>query len=816
MNKLLVQLVLVISSVILFTGCTTGGSETDAVETDVFFGPLPKGLPVFVEIIEPYFNTSKADETAIALFSYKPKTSANVPASEKEVFSTDSNVFVTLNTIEDTLGRSEFTLLVKNDSVYLVNHLSNEIRLLNHFTTKVCEIIPTERVIESVIENADPLLEERVLTVLHAELVYVMTEETNSDCNGDGKRRFYALPLDHQLEVSVDEDGELNNLELVMESLARSKLIFGWKPDPDNAGKDRLEYAYLGYGVEEKKLKLFDKNKEVIWSQNRVIQSLVETELNPGISSTDYFFHIEALENYQYLVQLGWDVFVVDAGLDLINKPFNQIDKVLADRTVQLSSEKFIANSEYLARTEVAAKTVFDDENLFIIDNAKIYHLLYQANVPARNPSKITSVVNQNLSSIDGKEHMLRHSFSQFDLKTCDNSDLPCLAAQDVSAQAWQFFTRCEDQDDCSAVTEVNDYCETFEERLQTQPNEPLCSASNYLHISELNDASNDATLLAYMQYDKYTQHLDLTLHNDLLYVTAKMDQKDILLSYDYNIDFTAPKLLREHVLFGKSATLAGMDAYFVNDSLFLTALQRGASRSHECYKNYQKVICDPSDMITTGSGGFCTGKDLLDGKCTNQFREYESKALFCSASQLADLSCSDANLSQLNDLAIETENLNINEDAKWLKLYDYKSSSELMYLLIGDNALALDNNQLDEGKLYSPSLYDFDSTIMQKGNLLTSLQGPIEQVVGGWLSKGPIEEVVDKGLESGVSEVFGRMNVISEEVKQYRGTKGLTESALSTYLLELTLKDETSVRPDIMAPKVAERLFERPSIVIN
>lgn len=810
MNKLLFQLVLVISSVIFFSGCTSGGSELVEEEVATIFGPLPTGLPVFVDIDEPYLSTSSSNGNATALFSYKPQDSAAESSTKNEIFSTESNIIVALNTIDDNdnLGGSEFTLLVKNDSVYLVNHLSNEIRLLNHFTTKVCEIIPVERVLESVIENADPLLEERVLTVVHAELVYVMTVDTSFGCNSDGKRRFYELPLDHQLEVSADEDGEINNLELVMESKARSKLIFGWVPDINNVLQDKLEYAYLGYGGEQKKLKLFDENRKEKWSQDRIIQGLVETELDSAITNTDYFFHIEELENYQYLVQLGSDIFVVDAGLELINKLPNQISTILADRTAQLSLEAFEANSNDIGRSEIAVKTVFDDENLFMINDAKIYHLLYQTNVPVRNPLKVTRVVNQNPSSIDGNEHLLRHSFSQFDLKTCDNSDLPCLAAQDVGAQDWQFFTLCEEQFGCSVVSEVNEYCETLAEKLQTQSTEPLCTASNYLHISELNDTSNDATLLAYMQYEKYTQHLDLTLYNDQLYMTVKMDQKDILLSYNYSIDFTAPKLLRENVLFGKSASLVGMDAYIHDNNLYLTALQQGAIRSNECYKSYKKVTCDLSDLEKEGSANSCSGKDLAEGECTNQFREYESKALFCSASQLDDLSCSDANLSQLNDLAIETENSSVNEDAKWLKLYDLESSSELMYLLTGDHDLALANNQLDEGKLYSASLYTFDLVGMQKGSLLGSLDGSIENVVGGWRSKDP---------EIGLSEVFGRINVISEEIIQSEGSASTTESALTTYFLEQTFEDEGSDMPDFnKAPKVAERLFERPSIVIN
>ncbi len=818
MNKLLVQLVLVISSVIVISGCNSGGSLPAEEEVDVFFGPLPAGLPVYVEIVEPYFDTSESDDSEIALFSYKPQDSAADSSTQNQIFSSDSNIFVSLNTLDDSNnpGQTEYTALVKNDSVYLVNHLNNEIRLLSHFTTKVCELIPSEKPEESL-ESLGPDSSGRVLTVLHDKLIYVMTVETSTSasgaspsCTSGGKKRFYALPLDHQLDASVDEDGQIDALELVTEAQARSKLIFGWVPDPDNAAKEILDYAYLGYGGAEQKLKLFDKSGELVWSQHRVIESFT-FDIDSSAPSVEYFFHVEALENYQYLVQLGLDVFVVDAGRDLISKPFNQIEYILSDRVLALSAKDVIANTadwDYLTRSQFAAKTVYDDDNLFIIDDSKIYQLLYQQGAPARNPTITTRVVKQDPLNIDGKEHLVRKQFSQFDLKSCASSDnyQTCFAAHDVEAQAWQFFTPCEDEFGCDSTTEVLDNCETLTEKQQTQSNEPLCSASYWWHISELNNPANDAALIAYMQYEDYIQDTDFTLNNGLLYVKAKMDQKDILLSYDFNQDFIAPKSLREHVLFGKRASLVGMDPYFVNNNLFLTALQGQALRSYECYKNYQKVTCLLHKFDDVEFKGACTGKDLSEGKCTAQFREYESKAFYCNESKLENLTCSDTSLDQLNSLAIEMED----EDAKWLKLYDYESDSDLIYLLIGEHDLARDNNQLDEGKIYLPALYKFDMTTGQKVEEAVAFfeSGSIEQVVGGWLYKTPTMVA---------SEVFGRINVISDEVVQHQGTKPINESALVTYLLEQSFEDEAAVIPEfIKAPKVAERLFERPATYTN
>ena len=183
---------------------------------------------------------------------------------------------------------------------------------------------------------------------------------------------------------------------------------------------------------------------------------------------------------------------------------------------------------------------------------------------------------------------------------------------------------------------------------------------------------------------------------------------------------------------------------------------------------------------------------------CTNQFNEYESKAIFCTANQIADLSCSDAALNQLDSLTIE----NSDEDAKWLPLYDYVTKAQLIYLLVGDHTLALESGNLDEGKLYAPSLYSVDPSTGQKNTRLASMSGSVEQVVGGWLAKD---------ISLGVAEVFGRINVITEEISQDSVSNSSPQSKLSTYMLEQTFENSISTEPDVIkVPKVAERLFDR------
>ena len=807
MNKLLVHLVLVVSSIILISGCTSGGSEIAEEEVDAFFGPLPSGLPVFVDIDEPYLGTSSLNEDELALFSYAPQETAASSATDlgTEVFSTDSNIAVSLNTqpdSADSASRSEFTLLVKNDSIYLVNHLSDEIRLLNHFTTQVCDILPIDIVKESV----NSATNQRVLATFHAERVYIVTADdggTTTACNVDSKKRYYELPLDHQLEPSVAEGGTSAVINLVSESLARSKLIFGLVPDPDDSAKDIMDYAYLGYDSESKFLSLFDKDRDLVWTQKRVLQEFDRVDFGQGQVSPKYMFHVRQLSNQFYLIQLGLDVFVVDSGLDLLSKKQSDVATILADKVVSLAVGR---SSEFIYASP--AYSLVDNDDLIIVDNAKIYHIPYLANATVRVSSQDTRIVHHDPISIDSKQYLYTPSFSQFDLKQCDG-DIECQEANDVEAQNWQFFTPCEEQYGCSVAVDVDDLCETYDEWIQTQSNRTRCTPSDYQHIAELNKVANDASLLAYMQYaEKYVRQNHFILNNDQLFITARMSQKDVFLGYNFKLDFSQPKLLREHVFIGKRASLLGMEPRMLNNNLFLTALQASSTKFNECYKNGQKVSCQLGDL-DTGSSNNCTGKDLADGICTNQFQEYESIALFCSSEQLNNLSCSDMNLAQLNDLAVEAED----EDAKWLSLYDYSSASYKMYLLAGLHESAVDNNLLDEGKLYSPYLYSIDETNGQIENEMSSFDGSVERVVGGWLSKEPefiSGEPVEPAL--GVPEVFGHIDVISQEIKQTGGLKISKESSLVTYLLEQTFEGSSPLEPKpitaIKSPKVAERVF--------
>ena len=807
MNKWLVRFFLVISSIILISGCTSGGSLPAEEEKDDFFGPLPSGLPVFVEIDEPFLSTSEASTGETALFSHKSQETTSGKASNDEVFSSNIDLIVALNTTADNSGENEITLIAKNDSIYSVNHETNELRFLTHFTTQVCEILPIQKVTEiegeMLDETANQIVPTLTLTTLHDERVYVVTADDGQSVNAcenvEGKKRYYELPLDYQVDLGVDDDDEINPLNLVDESLARSKLIFGWVPDApvNNVSKDKIDYAFLGFDSESQYLTLYDKEKNIIWNQKRQLQAFDVIDLGQGRKSSKYIFNVQALEDQFYLVQLGLDIFVVDSGLELLTKLQSQSEKILTDKVLTLSALQSSDKTYALP-----AVIHYDDQNLFIFDqDNKIYRSEYLASARVIDSVKRTFFKGQNPINFDDKTHeerKLLHNFSQFNLKGCESDDTECQAAHDVEALDWQFFTACEEQYGCSVEVNVDDFCETLAEKQQTQSNRTLCSPTNYQHIAELNDTANDASFQAYMQYaDKYVSKKIFQVNGDQIFLTARMDHKDVFLAYNFNIDFSQPKSLRENVFFGKRASLVGMDANIFGNNLYLTALQQSSVRSNECYKNGQKVTCELGELAKEGSIASCTGRDLNEGKCTNQFKEYESKALFCTEAQLDDMSCSDFNLSQIDSLAVES----LEEDAKWLSLYDYPTGANKMFLLVGSNTLAVENYILDEGRLFEPSLYSVDTSTGQKDDLITTLEGPIEQVVGGWLSR---ETTI------GVSEVYGHINVIAEEIKQIGGTNSTSDSILDTYLLEQIQDDSDPLNPfDItIAPKVGQRFF--------
>jgi len=771
MTRRWAQLVTVILMGYLLTGCPSkeGAEPVDDPET-FFQNPLPLGKPVYTDIVEPFFGLTDGDEDdSLSLISYDPAqdTSAFDPDTLLEkgldnpafIFNSDVGEIVSLDLDPDDENATELSVLINDDSIYTVDHRNGQLRLLKHFTNQVCEIIPAEIV--------DTTTDAGLTThsVRHADWVYVMTadetEESDDCANPDAIKRFYELALNYQFnavesEICIEDGGtstsadcRTNELPIVNESLARAELVFGWH-------ENELKVGYLGYGQAESLLRFFDRDRTQLWAQPRVLQSFAVVTQN-GETTPETLFHLEPLASFQYLLQLGRDIFVFDAGEALFDKDFNDQATILTDRTHHL--ETVIAQSGSVEIIQ-PVDMQFDSNDLVIRDQNKFYRYRYLS-APLATPGYQV----EDLRDI-GVESQLAESivpFSQFDLRDCATSadEAACDAAHDVDDDNWQFIADCSLATDCSFETPASEDCDTPAEILVNPTLDNPCDPGNYLHLSELDSPANNTEFRGYMQYvSDYARSLEYEMQEDVIYLTVRMQEKDILLRYFFNVDLSDPKASREQVIWGERLAHQGLMAFFNDGNLYTTTLRATATRSDQCYKNYQRVECDLGELVESGSASVCTGFDLSEGSCTNEFVEYESQALFCDSDQLLTATCSDDQLIPANTLASEADD----EDAKWIELVDADGDSDIYILLADESNTAYDG----EGVLANPDVYAVDD-LTGAPNLAATLgtvPGEVEAVRTGWW----------KNTE------LGRLPLISEEVIQTGG--GALASAKSRRVL--------------------------------
>jgi hypothetical protein len=763
MRSVLAQLSVIISVSLLLTACPSNeGAKTVSDPENFFVGPLPQGLPVFLEINEPYWahdhsshQTSDTEsEGSLSLYSVALPVEGNVANDPVAIFSVSSDQVTSLNTVpdENDQARTDISILVSDGNVYKVDHQkgadnSGSIRLLNHFVNKICEIIPVDVVVPTPSLSAH----EVTHTVLHSdEIIYVVTVEgavTDQDCTDPANfKRYYELPLNFQFNAHDDDESKTNELKPpVSESLARGKLMFGWVDDEvtDLIDDQRLTYGYLGYASTEKKLRFYDEERLEQWCQPRGLQTFDVEEIAPGKYSKAYVFELTELEQQQYQLQMGLDVFLFDSTTEIFSKPKNVslcelgstpdtksasdifIENILTDRIFK--TDIVLAGTEGTNETVKSVVTLSDDDEVVIVDDSKVYRYTYFVVVSQRSA----------------------YPFSQFDLKLCTtfSNASECNDAHDIEANDWQFITGCDADKGCSLAVDRADFCATADE-LVADPNAgSLCTVLDYRHLEELNNASNDAEFRGFMQYDRdFMNSLAFTLHDDSLFITTRMTEKEILLRYFYNVDLAGVKADRETVLFGEHKRHFGFDVYISDDNLFATVLWETQKRENECYKNYLPVECNLGKQIK-GAVDECTAFDLTEDTCFNGFQEYESMALFCSALELSNGGCNDDNTK------IATNSLVVNgggKSAKWLRMLDLSSNAttkSVMYLLTDDKS-----TEVDEGVLTNPMLHVFDNIVeeLDADNLLGQLNGNVESVGSGWVS----------------TDNLARFDVINQEVK--------------------------------------------------
>jgi hypothetical protein len=794
MKKLFDQLSLVMVFVIFLAACTGRDATTTERESgENFITPLSKGLPVYTEVDEAFFSQSNnaADSEnssvpngSLSLFSLHTAEDVLTPSELAYIFHSDDNIVLALNTVDSIDNKANVSLLVKDDDVYSVDHNSNELRKVRHFTSQICELIPIEIVRSSV--DGEGVNKSETLQLYHDEKIYVVTADSKDEgdpcVNPTAEKSYYELPLSYKFNSSVSDDTTTTDLRLVSEALARSAIIYGWVDDPAVPGNSILDYGYLGYSVSEAALKFFDNGRLEQWSQSRFLETFSVVSLNSSYTPA-YLFKLTQLEHYQYMLQLGLDIFVFDSSSAIFAKNSSDVESILVDRTFKASP---LNVENVLSDLIQPVDAYFDDDDLVLLDDSKIFNYKYVENITPPSSVSHQFIVKKVVSfSIDQTEHLNKRPFSQFDLQPCDDEDAACQSAHDIESASWQLITACDSSFGCELNNTVGDYCETLAEKQVSQSDEALCTPSNYLHISELNLPGNDAEFRGFIQYGAdYINDLEVILHDNSLFITARMKEKEVLVKYHYQASLNVPKPSRETVLFGARKTMQGLEVLIEKNNLFLNTLLPGSTRSNECYKNYQQVECDLGNFTDKSTNRECTGQDLAGGLCFSSFREFESSAVFCSAESLSDETCND------DSIAVEGEA----EDAKWLKVFDQTNSevdARAILLLKGDHLSALESKTLDEGILSDPELFLVNASTGSNIDSLGILFGQVERVVGGVLYR------------SSDSKVDGYVDVISHEVVQATAGSGNSSRSFSQLEKHALMQLPSASNASVNVPRI-------------
>ena len=746
----------------------------------------------------------------------------------------ESGLVVSLDTEFGANLQPEFTLYIEQDSLFSINHLTNEIRFLSQFSNTVCEILPYKTV--SVSGDAG---QDQTLTLVDASTVYIRTSEASCFGNNSGLSeqdvRYFRVALNFKSDAT---DGELcvenggsnqdvencfsNDFTPVLESEARAQLVFTWTDDTETSDpNDHMPtWGYLGYGNAEQSLKLFDSERTEIWSQDRRLLTLEPFALGQNEFSPSSIAQLSALDNdsgdllnpvgFNYLLQLGRDLFVFDANIDLFDVPASQLDRVFSDRTYRLD-QVFGDDSTQFPILE-DAEFFFDDNEVVIVDAFRVHRYDYSASRFVPNVSREFSIRNFDnvYNPLNPRDNV---PFTQFDIISCEEAsreEIPnpdddgpifninqttlneCLNAHDVDdsqlpapGPAWAFITDCDIGLGCVLPENLDNVCITDDE-LAADPsladaNNP-CSVLNFEDLDELDDESNNAEFRGFMQYaDNNIRSLDFELNDDALFITARMLERDILLKYNYNESLVAARSLREQVLLGTRFSHHGIKTRLLNGDLYVELLRESATRSNECTKNYQNVPCELGNVASEGAATVCTGFDLVRGDCTSEVREYQSYTLFCSAADIAAGNCVDEGVcpvtgpcdlvsAPIGDLLVSGVGT---LPAKWLTLRQQTDSGVEESMKI-----ALSQFQFDEGVLQAPvSLFEFDTSVASRGvNAIASVSTDIESFSdfvgsanGNHLSTIPLEivEIGGGAIETTVSDLSQHVILDLSETQQ-------------------------------------------------
>jgi hypothetical protein len=281
------------------------------------------------------------------------------------------------------------------------------------------------------------------------------------------------------------------------------------------------------------------------------------------------------------------------------------------------------------------------------------------------------------------------------------------------------------------------------------------------------------------------------------------MLEKDVIVQYFYKQPLSAPKSLRERVLFGSETDLFGLEHFVENNDLYINALIPSSVRSNECYKGYGRVECDLGTQ-EEGAVDKCTAKDLSLGLCYSSFTEFESTAIFCTSDQVNNRTCLEGNIDS-SDLRVENDG----ENAKWVRFLDLSGQSDdrqAMFVLKSVQPDLPEQQVLEEGVLLNPSLHLVDG-----GNYVDDAENIIGDAVG---ELGDQVETVLGGIlfqqaDSAEPMLEGFLDVLKNDIDYSSSESGLISHHLK-YALVNTLSSENSAVPVRRAPFLGATVFSR------
>ncbi|WP_197471999.1 hypothetical protein, partial [Oleiphilus sp. HI0067] len=232
--------------------------------------------------------------------------------------------------------------------------------------------------------------------------------------------------------------------------------------------------------------------------------------------------------------------------------------------------------------------------------------------------------------------------------------------------------------------------------------------------LNELDEVANDLSFAAFLPYyQDYMRSFEFKMYDDSLLLNLRLTERDALVVYYYKQPLTAPATVRERLLLGRRLVQSISRPVVQDSGIYFSTNVQGATVSNVCYKGLMEVMCNVQEPLE-GAVDECTRFDLDAGTCREGRFLFESRALFCSDTEILSGDCKDSN--QINQTTLQIESAS--QDAKWVPSLSIDATNGVqstMHVLISDDqprstARPNDSYSKDEGILGNPQLYSVAS----------------------------------------------------------------------------------------------------------